>query len=377
MVSPDRILAMQKAIEDRNLPKVRLLLKAGVPAEHCYHPSQGWTFAKLAARTGDFAIFCCLIDAGADVGGREAGGWPMIQEAAFSRNASTDIVNKVLAEGTCSQADLDRTLVHAPEYGSLEIFGRLLEAGANPGFVDDDGATALMHAVLHKNSAMAIRLLEAGADPTLRVPYEAHYKMTILEVAADNQMHDFLRACGSYAPERKTSEPPLPLRDAVRAMENWFEANAPAVRLGPPGAPTSLPALFRASADVADVTTWFALHDGSNGIGVVPMPDDISYYLMTLEESLREREMMLRLFAEEGHLPDTPPDFWRDTWLPIASNGAGDYLVWDAATAGVLRFSHESRRASLRAASFPELFGDIASGLRTGKYTYSEASGVT
>jgi hypothetical protein len=367
---------MQKAIEDRNLPKVRLLLKAGVPAEHCYHPSQGWTFAKLAARTGDFAIFCCLIDAGADISGREAGGWPMIQEAVYSKNASTEIVNKVLAESHCSQADLDGTLVHAPEYGNLEIVGRLLDAGANPGFVSDDGANALMHAVMQKNSAIAIRLLEAGADPTLRVPYEESYKKTIIELASDNQMHDFLRACGSHAPESKTREPAPHLTDSVNAIEKWFEANAPTVILGPPRDTISLPALFRASAGFADVTTWFALHDGSNGIGVVPMPDDISYYLMTLDESLREREMMLRLFAEEGHLPDAPPAFWRATWLPIASNGAGDYLVWDATTASVLRFSHESRQVSLRAPSLPELFQDIASGLLTGKYTYSEARGV-
>lgn len=367
---------MQRAIEARNLPKVRLLLKAGVPAEHCYLPSQGWTFAKLAARTGDFAIFCCLVDAGADISGRHAGGWPMIQEAVYSKNASPEIVNKVLAEGACSQADLDGTLVHAPEYGNLEIVGRLLEAGASPGFVNDDGANALMHAVLHKNSAIAIRLLEAGADPTLRVPYEEHYKKTVVELAADNQMRDFLRACGGHARKTKTIGPPLSLTDAVHVMEQWFEANTRALVFGPPRDTISLPALFRASAGVADVTTWFALHDGSSGIGVVPMPGDISYYLMTLEESLREREMMLRLFADEGHLPDAPPDFWRDTWLPIASNGAGDYLVWDATTASVLRFSHESRRASLRAPSLPELFRDIANGLLTGKYTFSEARGV-
>jgi hypothetical protein len=86
--------------------------------------------------------------------------------------------------------------------------------------------------------------------------------------------------------------------------------------------------------------------------------------------------MMLRLFADEGHLPDAPSDFWRDTWLPIASNGAGDYLVWDATTARVLRFSHETRLASLRAPSLPDLFREIASGLLTGRYTFSEARGV-
>jgi hypothetical protein len=41
-----------------------------------------------------------------------------------------------------------------------------------------------------------------------------------------------------------------------------------------------------------------------------------------------------------------------------------------------MTFSHESRLASLRAGSLLELFRDIAKGLRTGKYTYSEARGI-
>lgn len=267
MASPDRLLAMQQAIEDRNLPKVRLLLKAGVPAEHYYHPSLGWSFAKLAARTGDLAIFSCLVDAGANI--RGVVGEPMIHEAACSRTASMAIVDKVLAEGGCSQADLDRTLLHASEFGNLEIIDRLLEAGANPRFVDDDGATALMQAVLFRQSAIALRLLAAGADPTRRVPYEEHYKKTIVEVAAINQLHDVLLACGSQPAESSGSGPLPTLRDAVQAL-----------------------------------------------------------------------------------------------------------LVWDATTAQVMGFSHESRLALPRADSLLELFRDIASGLRTGKYAYSEARGI-
>lgn len=376
MVSPDRILAMQKAIEDRNLQKVRLFLKAGVPAEHYYHPSLGWSFAKLAARTGDFAIFCCLLDAGADIRCRGGGGQPMIQEAVCSRNASPEIVAKVLAEGGCSQADLDNTLLYAPEFGNLEVVGRLLEAGANPRFVNDEGATALLHAVMHRQSAIAIRLVGAGADPTLRVPYEENYKQTIVEVATHNQMHDFLLVCGSSAPEKEIVEPLLTLRDSVQALERWFHANAPQVQLGAPRGAVSLPASFAASPGAEDLTTWFTLHDGSNGECFVPMPNDISYYLLTLDESLHERDMMLQLFQAEGHLPEVPPDFWRPTWLPIASNGAGDYLVCDATTGNVMRFSHESRLVSLRATSLLELFRDIATGLLTGKYTYSEERGV-
>jgi hypothetical protein len=376
MVSPDRILAMQQAIEDRNLPKVKLLLKAGVPAEHYYHPSLGLSFAKLAAHTGDLAIFCCLVDAGANIKSSGAAGAPLLQEAVCTKSASTEIVAKVLAEGACSQSDLDRTLLFAPEFGNLEIVNRLLAAGASPRFKDDDGASALMHAVLYQRSAIALRLLEAGADPTLRVPYEEHYKQTIVEVAAINQMHDVVRACGGPLPAPDIAAPLLTLSDAVHAIEAWLQANAPEAKLRAPRDTVSLPAPFSAAVGHDDLTAWFSLHDGSDELAMVPMPDDISYCLLSLDESLQGREGMLKLFAQEGDLADVPRDFWRDTWLPIATNGAGDYLVWDAATGHVLRFSHETRLASLRADSLLIMSRDIASGLLTGKYTYSDARGI-
>jgi len=373
MVSPDRILAMEKAIEDHALAKVRLLLKAGVPANHVYQPTLGWSFAWLAAHVGDFPIFCCLIDAGADINARGTTG-TILLEAACSRQASAAIVAKVLAESARSQADLDETLLYAPEFGHLEIVEQLLAAGANPRYANEEGATALMHAVMHRQSAIALRLLAAGADPARRIPYEEHYKKTILEAAAVHQMEDFVRACGNPAPAPGIPQPLPTLADAVRALEEWLHVNAPAVQLAPPCAAAALPAPFAAAADLS---AWFRRHDGSNGVALVPMADDISYALLPLAEALQERARMLQLFASEGRLPDVPPEFWQETWLPIAGNGAGDYLVWDAATGGVLRFSHETRRTTPRAGALDELFRDLAQGLRSGKYTYSTTRGVT
>ena len=45
-------------------------------------------------------------------------------------------------------------------------------------------------------------------------------------------------------------------------------------------------------------------------------------------------------------------------------------------TGTVLRFSHVDRTAPLRAISLLELFQDIAQGLQTGKYGYSNSKGV-
>jgi len=92
--------------------------------------------------------------------------------------------------------------------------------------------------------------------------------------------------------------------------------------------------------------------------------------------AIDERQMMLELFSEERMSPDVPPDFWQPTWLPFASNGAGDSLVWDSVTGEILHYSHETRQTTPRAHSLFVLFQDIAYGLETGKYTYTAHRGI-
>jgi cell wall assembly regulator SMI1 len=376
MINPDRVLAMEAAIRDHNLPKVRLLLKAGVPADHVYNPTLGWSFANLAAEEGDEPIFRCLIDAGADINHRSGSLGSMLHHAACSRRASSQIVARVLAEATIEQADLNSTLLYVPEHGNLEIVERLLHAGADPRYANDEGATALLHAVIFRQSDIAIRLIQAGADPGVRVPYEEHYKLVLTEVAAINGMQDFLSVCGGRPIPAETAPPLRTLNDALLTIDGWLSANAPGVRLGPPNPAASLPEPLCDSAYSSDILSLFRLHDGSSGESTVPMRNDISYEFVPLEEALRERTMMLGLVADESGLPDVPAGFWKPAWLPFASNGAGDYLVWDGVSGSVLQFSHETRVAAPRAGSLLELFQDIANGLQTGKYNYSEARGI-
>jgi cell wall assembly regulator SMI1 len=148
--------------------------------------------------------------------------------------------------------------------------------------------------------------------------------------------------------------------------------------MGVPHLHPSLPAPLNESPYQDDALLLFRTHDGSNEECIVPMPSDgdISYQLLTLDAALHERQMMLELFAEERTLPDGSPDVWRPTWLPFASNGAGDSLVWDSVTGQILHYSHETRQANPRAPSLFELFHDIADGLETGKYTYSVHRGI-
>ncbi len=379
MVSPDRILAMQQAIMERNLKKVRLLLKSGVPANQVYNPSLGWSFGNLAARTGDFEVFCCLIDAGADINFKSERGSSMLHEAVCSKHASLDIVNKILADSTCDKPDLDETLRFAPEFGNLQIVERLLQSGANPKSTDERGETALMQAVIFDQPAIALRLLQAGADPAIRVPYEEYYKKTVFEVAAAKGMREFLDACGAKPVPAEPQEDLDTLPECLEAIDAWLRENVPHLQLGTPHPNPSLPITLNESAYLADVILLFQTHDGSSEECIIPMSSDtdVSYYVMTLEAALNERQMMLELLADERTLPDVSPDFWKPTWLPFASNGGGDSLVWDSISGRILQFSHETRRTAERSESLLSLFQDIASGLQTDKYSYSARHGIS
>lgn len=342
-----------------------------------YHPSLGWSFGNLAARTGDFEIFCCLLEAGADINFRGGRGNSMLHEAVCSRTSSLDIVNKVLRDSTCQQSDIDESLRYAPEFGQLEIVERLLHAGADPNYADEHGATALAHAVVFDQPAIAMRLLVAGADPTVRIPYEEHYKKTIVEVAASKNMQEFLDACDPQSPP--AALPALnTLHECLKSIDVWLSTHFPQLRFAVPHSNPSQPPPLNESSFQDDVLLLFRTLDGSNGECVVPMPSDsdISYELVTFDAALNERQMMLELNAQERVMPGAQRDFWRPTWLPFASNGAGDSLFWDSITGQVLQFSHENRLVHPRADSLFALFQDIAYGLETGKYTYTVQRGI-
>lgn len=376
MVSPDRIRAMEEAIAARNLKKVRLYLKAGVPADHVYAPSHGWTFANLAARVGDADIFNCLIDAGADITFHGGFLGSMIRYAVCTHDSAPEIVDRVLADGACQQADLNSTLLYAPHYASTDNVRKLLQAGADPSYTNDDGATPLMHAVLDAQSEIALLLLNAGATTDVRIPYEDHYKKSLIRLAEERGMSDLFAPYSDPTPQPAELPEFQSVQQALSSIADWFTENATDVQLQRGVSDIQLPHPISDSPFTEDILGLYATCDGSSAECVVPTPsdNDTSYYLMSFAESLADREMMLELSADFAS--DETPEAWSPTWLPIASNGAGDYLVWEATTNNVLRFSHETRTAPLRSNSLLDLFQDIAHGLQTGKYTYSSGKGV-
>ena len=88
-----------------------------------------------------------------------------------------------------------------------------------------------------------------------------------------------------------------------------------------------------------EVLAWFAAHDGQSGQrSIGPSEND---RLLGVEEALEAWTFL----EEEGHPP------WKSGWLPLATNGAGDYLVLDRSSGALLGYQHDARGRPKRASS--------------------------
>lgn len=170
MVSPDRITAMHDAITQGDLGKVKLLLKAGVPADG----GSTIPFICLAASLGNGAIFDLLVEHGAPME------TPELLEYAVDGGGgrilpALSTVKKLLESCTYDKDTLDRSLRFASVSGSPEVVRILMEHGADPNGVEPDKMDyPLSNAIRHGRAAVIAELLKHGANPKVMVFEENH-----------------------------------------------------------------------------------------------------------------------------------------------------------------------------------------------------------
>lgn len=382
VVNPDRVLKTIAAIEAGDIKTVRMMLKAGVPANHFVIGTSATDqrpLAHFAASKGQFEIFETLIAAGAEINALRLCSWrtpiSMLESACAARLPSLEIVKKILREGQPGKEHLNQSLMAAC-HGHVSIVDALLNAGADPNFVDVNSDTPLIVAILSESEDAAIRLVDAGADSTgfirnkNRAPF---WKKSIYEAAKTNRMTRLLELLGDSSEQAKTSEKPKrvskpkTIADCWKLIEDWLARNASGVTLPSPLDDLDLIAsseLLQSSA-CEQVRQSVGHHDGTGEFAIVDVPFDSSYVLLSVSDALKVRGMLGEIMASEGTISNST--WWSNWWWPLADNGGGDLLVVDCnegKTAGqVLQFSHETRRTRRFKKSVLDLLQSVAEDL--------------
>ena len=181
-------------------------------------------------------------------------------------------------------------------------------------------------------------------------------------------------------------------------IEAWLLANAPdRVRGFRPGAsPAAIAELDRLLGLTMpdDVKAFYALHDGSEDVGLFPSSDPrgwdrMAFSPLPLEEVACHWQMMKELL-EGGEFADLPTEpstgisdgWWNTGWAPIASNGGGDYQCIDltpaeGGTVGqVIGMWHDSEHREWIAPSLADYLRQLADGLESGKFAWAEGYGI-
>ncbi|KAJ5152081.1 proteasome regulatory particle subunit (Nas6) [Penicillium capsulatum] len=168
----DDRLPIHWAVANNRLPIVELLI-ATKNFDPDVEDGSGWTPLMIAASLKDAAgdpIIDLLLRKGADVGVKSGSGQNALHFASSKANISTVrtlIANKCSARVKDIRGQLP--LHRAAAVGSAPILKTLLEEGKSPiNATDQDGLTALHHAISEGHGDAAILLLKSGADAAKR-----------------------------------------------------------------------------------------------------------------------------------------------------------------------------------------------------------------
>ncbi|KAJ5691176.1 proteasome regulatory particle subunit (Nas6) [Penicillium malachiteum] len=168
----DERLPIHWAVAYNRLPIVELLV-AVKNFDPDVEDGSGWTPLMIAASLKDAAgdpIIDLLLRKGADVTVKSSSGQNALHFAASKANISTVrtlITNKCSARVKDVRGQLP--LHRAAATGSVPILKALLEEGKSPvNATDNDGYTALHHAISEGHGDAAILLLKSGAEPDKR-----------------------------------------------------------------------------------------------------------------------------------------------------------------------------------------------------------------
>lgn len=390
---------MFAAIRAGQVSKVKKLLRAGISPD-VKDPSYFKEPAlSAAARAGQEEVFLELVKAGANLHALdELKGSVLEQAAAYGTQR---MVQVIIADGLQPTDGLLDAFRFACCSAGVDVVKTLIAAGADVNRKSTDGDSPLITAVQYQRAEIVAELLEQGARTDVRVPRDElgdnkHYKKTALELAAAEgytEIVKLLKGAGAKAPPKpKRPTQPAAIADSWKRINKWLKQNAQGWK--PLGKGATDKQLARAEKQLAfqlpaELRESYRIHDGDGSSQVFPCPDDISYYLASLDEVVSSWQMLKGLLdmgdfkgAKAKCDKGIKKEWWNPAWVPFASNGGGDYLCIDTGPAPggkpgqVILWRHDSEKRSLLAPSLRVWLFELANGLEDGKCSYDEENGL-
>jgi cell wall assembly regulator SMI1 len=179
-------------------------------------------------------------------------------------------------------------------------------------------------------------------------------------------------------------------------VESWLRSNWPEaldkLHLGAPEEEIGATERLLGLTLPEEVKQFYRIHNGVDDVGLFPSSDpsdEMAFGPIPLEQVRPDWESWKRL-VEIGQFADLSAkpaagiraDWWNCGWIPIASNGGGDFQCIDMAptetgsSGQVISMWHENGRRELIAPSLSDYLRLIAEGLESGKYNYDEGYGI-
>jgi cell wall assembly regulator SMI1 len=188
----------------------------------------------------------------------------------------------------------------------------------------------------------------------------------------------------------------VPVTAAWARIDAWLGRNAPDILdTLEPGATEKMIQDFEQRTGLKlppDLRASYRRHDGADESDLFPAleRDEMGYSLLTLSQAFRDwRLHAKRNKGGPGNAPDdfdcdrgVRREYWNDGWIPVATNGGGDYHCVDlgpapGGTAGqVIEWRHETNERRLVARSWARWLKDVADGLEDGTFACEEGSGI-
>ena len=245
-------------------------------------------------------------------------------------------------------------------------------------------------------------LLAAGADGNVRFPKDCYDKKlrnkSALEVAkllGHSALVKLLKTSGvSLPPKMKKAGPTLTVAESWRAIEQWLHDNAPGWKALAKGATAKQLSGAEASLGLKlplDVRESYESHNGSDERGFFPPADGESdgYALLPLAKVVQEWKAWNALLdsgeftGQRGKsAKGIRRDWWNRKWIPLASNGGGDFYCLDLAPAAggkmgqIITMNHETGQHRLLASSLAEWLRRFSSDLAGGSFRYRKGQGL-